>query len=105
LLTAAQFEVLTPWPGRAGKRLRVGFFYDLGNVFETEGVAFTDPAGQSLDYGFDGSDLQHSAGIAAEVLIPFGILRLSYGIPIDRDTTPFGRVDEDRLQIGIGVDF
>jgi outer membrane protein insertion porin family len=105
LLTAAQLEVLTPWPGRAGERLRVGFFYDLGNVFETEGVAFTDSAGQPLDSSFDGSDLQHSAGIAAEVLIPFGILRLGYGIPIDRDTTPFGRVEEDRFQIAIGVDF
>jgi outer membrane protein insertion porin family len=105
LLTAAQLEVLTPWPGRAGERLRVGFFYDLGNVFETEGIAFTDSTGQPLDYSFDGSDLQHSVGIAAEVLIPFGILRVSYGIPIDRDTTPFGPIDEDRFQIGIGVDF
>ena len=105
LLTAAQLEVLTPWPGRAGQRLRVGFFYDLGNVFETEGVAFTDSAGRPLDFGFDGSNLQHSAGIAAEVLIPFGILRLSYGVPIDRETTPFGRVEEDRFQIALGVDF
>jgi outer membrane protein insertion porin family len=105
LLTAAQLEILTPWPGRAGERLRVGFFYDLGNVFETEGVAFTDSAGQPFDYGFDSSDLQHSAGIAAEVLIPLGILRLSYGIPIDRDTTPFGPVDEDRFQIAVGVEF
>ena len=105
LLTAAQFEVLTPWPGRAGERQRVGFFYDLGNVFETEGIAFTDSAGQPLDYSFDGSDIQHSAGIAAEARIPFGILRLSYGVPIDRGTTPFGRVEEDRFQIAVGVDF
>jgi len=105
LLTAAQLEVLTPWPGRAGERLRVGFFYDLGNVSDTEGVAFTDSAGQPLDYSFNGSDLQHSVGIAAEVLIPLGMLRLSYGIPIDRDTTPFGRVEEDRFQISVGVDF
>ena len=40
-----------------------------------------------------------------EVLIPFGILRLSYGVPIDRETTPFGRVEEDRFQIALGVDF
>ncbi|HEY7671941.1 MAG TPA: BamA/TamA family outer membrane protein [Gammaproteobacteria bacterium] len=105
LLTAAQVEVLTPWPGRAGERLRVGFFYDLGNVFETEGVAFTDTAGQRFDYSFDGSDFQHSAGIAAEVVIPLGIVRLSYGIPIERDTTPFGQVQEDRFQIAVGVDF
>jgi outer membrane protein insertion porin family len=105
LLTAAQLEVLTPWPGRAGERLRVGFFYDVGNVFETEGVAFADPAGQPLDYSFDSSDLQHSTGIAAEVLIPLGIVRVSYGVPLDRDTTPFGRTEEDRLQIAIGVDF
>jgi outer membrane protein insertion porin family len=105
LLAAAQLEVLTPWPGRAGERLRVGFFYDLGNVFATEGVAFTDSAGQPLDYRFDSSDLQHSAGVAAEVLIPLGIVRLSYGVPIERDATPFGRVEEDRFQITIGVDF
>jgi outer membrane protein insertion porin family len=105
LLTAAQLEVLTPWPQRWSDRLRVGFFYDIGNVFETEGVAFTDPAGQLIDYGFDGSDLQHSAGIAAEVLIPLGILRLSYGIPLDRDSSALRSVGEERLQISVGVDF
>jgi outer membrane protein insertion porin family len=62
LLTTAQLEVLTPWPGRAGERLRVGFFYDLGNVFETEGVAFTDSAGPPLDYSFDAPTLSTPPG-------------------------------------------
>ncbi|HEX7081695.1 MAG TPA: BamA/TamA family outer membrane protein [Gammaproteobacteria bacterium] len=108
LLLSAQLELLTPWPERWRDRARVGFFLDAGNVFSTEDVAFTDDAGRRLDYGFDASALRTSVGLAAEVAIPLGILRVSYGIPLDADDdhpNPFLRDDVERFQISIGVDY
>jgi len=87
---------------------RAGFFYDIGNVFSTENVSFLDDDGQSLDYAFDFSELRQSVGIAAKILIPLGVLRLSYGVPLNaEDDNPnrFLRDDIERFQIAIGVDF
>ena len=108
LLVSARFELVTPWPGRWRDRVRIGFFADAGNVFATEDVAFTDPAGRRLDYGFDASALRRSIGLAAEILSPFGALRLSYAVPLgaeDGHPNPFLRDDVDRLQLSFGVDF
>jgi len=74
----------------------------------TENVSFLDDAGQNLDYGFEFSGLRQSAGIAARILIPIGVLQLSYGIPLNgEDDNPnrFLRDDIERFQITIGVDF
>jgi outer membrane protein assembly factor BamA len=41
-------------------------------------------------------------------LIPLGLIRLSYGIPLDADDgnpNPFRRDETERFQIAIGVDF
>lgn len=108
LLVGARVELVTPWPGRWRDRIRVGFFADAGNVFATEDVAFTDAAGSPLDYGFDASALRRSAGLAAEILSPFGALRLSYAVPLGADDdhpSPFLRDRVDRLQLSFGVDF
>ena len=97
-----------PLPKKWQKHTRIGFFYDIGNVFSTESVTFLDDDGQILDYGFDVSELRHSAGIAATFRLPLWLLRLSYGIPISaEDDNPdrFLRDDIDRFQIAIGVDF
>ena len=88
--------------------MRIGFFYDLGNVFSTESVSFLDDGGQSLDYEFEFSRLRQSAGIAAQILLPIGVLRLSYGVPLNaEDDHPnrFLRDDIERFQITVGVDF
>ncbi len=47
-------------------------------------------------------------GIAAQILIPLGVLRLSYGVPLKAEhdnPNRFLRDDIDRVQIAIGVDF
>lgn len=108
LLVNARVELVTAWPRRWSDRVRVGVFADAGNVFATEDVAFVDAAGQSLDYGFDASSLKRSVGLAAELLSPFGTLRLSYAVPLgadDDDPNPFLRDEVDRFQISLGIDF
>jgi outer membrane protein assembly factor BamA len=80
----------------------------VGSVFATEDVAFADAAGVPVDYGFDPSALRRSIGLTAEVLSPFGALRLSYAVPSgadDRHPNPFLRDEVDRFQISLGVDF
>jgi len=108
LVISAQFELMMPLPEKWQKNIRLGFFYDIGNVFSTENVSFLDDDGQSLDYGFEYSELRQSVGIAAKILIPLGVLRLSYGVPINaEDDNPnrFLRDDIERFQIAIGVEF
>jgi outer membrane protein insertion porin family len=107
-LVASQFELMMPLPEKWQKRTRIGFFYDVGNVFSTEDVSFLDDGGQSLDYTFKFSKLRQSVGIAAQILMPLGLLRLSYGVPINaEDDNPnrFLRDDIERFQIAIGVEF
>jgi len=107
-LVASQFELMMPLPEKWQSRTRIGFFYDVGNVFSTEDVSFQDDGGQSLDYSFKFSRLRQSVGIAAQILIPLGLLRLSYGVPINaEDDNPnrFLRDDIERFQIAIGVEF
>jgi outer membrane protein insertion porin family len=105
---STQFELMMPLPKKWQKHTRIGFFYDIGNVFSTEDVSFQDDDGQSLDYSFKISELRQSAGIAAEILIPIGLLRLSYGVPLnadDNNSNRFLRDDIERFQIAVGVEF
>lgn len=108
LFASGQFELMMPIPDKWRRRMRLGIFYDVGNVFSTEDVAFADASGASLDYGFDFSRMRRSAGISARVAMPFGLVRLSYGVPLNADDehpNPFLRDDTDRFQIAFGVDF
>jgi len=108
LLVNARLELVTPWPDRWSDRVRVGLFVDTGNVFATEDVAFADADGRPLDYGFDFSALRRSAGLTAEILSPFGTLKLSYAAPLgaeDDHPNPFLRDEVDRFQISLGFDF
>lgn len=107
LLVAGNLELIVPVPEKWQERIRIGLFYDIGNVFSTEGIRFADDGGQPLDYDFDLSELRQSAGVSAHVLLPVGLLRLSYGIPLNANDSPnrFLRDDTERFQIAIGVDF
>ena len=108
LLVFTQFELIMPLPKKWRRHTRIGLFYDIGNVFSTENVSFLDDDGQSLDYTFEFSELRQSVGIAAQFLMPLGVLRLSYGVPLNaKDDNPnrFLRDDIEQFQITIGVDF
>ncbi len=105
---STQFELMMPLPEKWQRRTRIGFFYDIGNVFSTENVVFLDDDGRRLDYSFEFSELRQSVGIAAQILMPLGVLRLSYGIPLNADDDNpdrFLRDDIERFQIAIAVDF
>jgi outer membrane protein insertion porin family len=105
---STQFELMMPLPEKWQRHTRIGFFYDIGNVFSTENVVFLDDDGQSLDYTFKFSELRQSVGIAAQIRMPFGVLRLSYGVPLNaEDDNPnrFLRDDIERFQIAVGVGF
>ena len=86
LFVSAQFELMMPLPEKWQKHIRIGLFYDIGNVFSTENLSFLDDDGQSLDYAFEFSELRQSVGIAAKILIPLGVLRLSYGVPLNAES-------------------
>jgi outer membrane protein insertion porin family len=107
LLTALQLEIMAAWPSRWRNRVRVGFFYDVGNVFSTEGVKFADEQGQPLDYGFQASDLRRSFGLAVHVRVPLGLLRISYGEPLNarESASVFHRDEIEHLQLSLGVRF
>jgi outer membrane protein insertion porin family len=107
LLAALQLEVMAAWPSRWRDRVRVGFFYDVGNVFSSEGVKFADEQGQPLDYGFKSSDLRRSFGLALHVRVPLGLLRISYGEPLNaRESESVFRRDEvEHWQLSLGVHF
>ena len=108
LFAAGQLELMMPLPEKWQKRLRLALFYDIGNVFSTEDIGFQDDTGQVLDYGFAFSGLRQSAGISARIRLPIGLLRLSYGVPLDAaddDPNPFLRDDVERFQVAVGVEF
>ena len=108
LLVAGQLELKTAWPRRWASRMRTGFFLDFGNVYSTDGTAFLDTGGELVDHGFDASELRASAGVAADVLMGFGTLRLSYAVPlnpIDGNGDALLHDHTERFQISFGVDF
>jgi outer membrane protein insertion porin family len=108
LLVAGQLDLKTAWPRRWSAWMRSGFFVDVGNVYSTDETAFFDGNGQLVDHGFSASELRASAGVAADLLLPFGTVRLSYAAPFnssdgDGDAMLGDRVE--RFQVSFGVDF
>jgi outer membrane protein insertion porin family len=103
-------ELLLPVPDRFKSSVRVTWFYDIGNVFQTgskvefKGVDKYTP----VQYHFDRwSDLKRSTGIAVQWLAPLGLLRFSFGIPMNPsrgDSVNYG--DEiERFQFSVGQAF
>lgn len=107
LLVASQLELIIPTPEKWGNRARVSLFYDIGNVFNTGEVAFTDRLGDPVTYDYDYNELKQSVGLSAEWLAPLGIFRFSYALPLNEftgDDRFFG--DEvERFQFSIGQAF
>ncbi len=120
LLTAAQAELILPIPEKWRSRTRFTLFFDIGNVFSTDNVAFFNTSCNSfatpencnesnkISYHFNTSDLKRSYGAAVEWLAPLGLFRFSYAFPMNAD--PFevdGRFGDktEKFQFSIGGAF
>lgn len=71
------------------ERLRMAFFYDVGNVYED---AFSFDAGNR-------KFLSDNVGIGLRINLPIGPLRLDYGFPLRHDNDVSG---SGRFQFGVG---
>jgi outer membrane protein insertion porin family len=81
-------ELFAPPPvsGDLAKTLRLGLFFDFGNVWETTDTDLVTPTGFSL------SDLRYSAGVSVAWLSPVGALAISLAYPLNAE-------DEDETQV------
>ncbi len=85
LLTVSRTEVIVPVPQKWQTSARVSLFFDMGNVFSTDGTTYV---GEDLltpvNYKFSYSALRQSAGVAVQWLAPaLGIFRFSFGVPLN----------------------
>lgn len=107
VLVASQLELIIPLPERFARQARASLFYDVGNVFNTGEVAFTDKLGSPIEYKPDFSELRESVGIGVQWLAPLGLFRFSYAYPLNAysgNDRYYG--DElERFQFSIGQAF
>ena len=107
MLVASQVELILPLPDKWASQARASLFYDVGNVFNTGEVEFTDKLGSPLEYKPDFDELRSSVGIGVQWLAPLGLFRFSYAYPLnayDGNDRYFG--DElERFQFSIGQAF
>ena len=95
---AGSIELFAPPPieGDFAKTLRLGAFFDFGNVWVTEGNDLISPSG-SVDLG----DLRYSAGLSVVWLSPVGALSVSVAYPINEKDGD----DTQVFQFGFGQTF
>lgn len=107
VLVASQLELIIPLPEKFQSQARASIFYDIGNVFNTGEVSFTDKLGAPISYEPDFDELRSSVGIAVQWLAPLGLFRFSYAYPLNEvlgNDRYFG--DEiERFQFSIGQAF
>lgn len=107
VLVASQVELIIPLPEKFSSQARASFFYDIGNVFNTGEVTFTDKLGSPVTYKPDFDELRTSAGIAVQWLAPLGLFRFSYALPLNEfagnDRYYGDRIE--RFQFSIGQAF
>ena len=107
VLVASQLELIIPLPEKWSSQARAAIFYDVGNVFNTGEVAFTDKLGSPVEYKPEFDELRTSVGVGVEWLAPMGLFRFSYAYPLNNyagNDRYFG--DEvERFQFSIGQAF
>ncbi len=107
MLVASQLELILPMPEKFASQARASIFYDVGNVFNTGEVRFTDKLGAPVEYKPDLNELRTSVGVAVEWLAPLGLFRFSYAYPLN----PYSGNDRyfgdeiERFQFSIGQAF
>lgn len=107
LLFSNQFELIVPSPGKLADSTRIALFFDIGNVFSTSDIIFTDRLGEPVDWDFDYDKLKKSVGLSVEWLAPLGLLSFSYAIPLNEDkaTDRFLGDQVERFQFNVGNAF
>ncbi len=107
VLVASQLEFILPLPEKWGNQARATLFYDLGNVFNTGEVNFTDKLGSPIEYKPDFDELRGSVGIGLQWLAPLGLFRFSYAFPLNayEGNDRFYGDELERFQFSIGQAF
>jgi outer membrane protein insertion porin family len=107
VLVASQLELIIPLPAKFASQARASIFYDVGNVFNTGEVAFTDKLGSPLEYKPDLDELRTSIGIGVQWLAPLGLFRFSYALPLNEyvGNDRFYGDEIERFQFSIGQAF
>jgi len=107
VMVASQLELIIPLPAKFASQARASIFYDVGNVFNTGEVEFTDKLGSPIEYKPDLDELRTSVGIGVQWLAPLGLFRFSYALPLNEyagNDRYYG--DEiERFQFSIGQAF
>lgn len=83
VLVAGQVELIIPLPAKLSGSTRASIFYDIGNVFNSGEVEFTDKLGAPISYEPDFNELKTSVGVAVQWLAPMGLFRFSYAVPLN----------------------
>jgi len=83
VLVAGQVELIIPLPAKLSGSTRASIFYDIGNVFNSGEVDFTDKLGAPISYKPDFNELKTSVGVAVQWLAPMGLFRFSYAVPLN----------------------
>jgi len=98
-------ELFAPPPigGDLEKTLRLGAFFDIGNVWWTGDPPQSEETGQDLvsPTGFSLSDLRYSTGLSVVWMSPVGALSVSVAYPINDEEDD----DTQIFQFGLGQTF
>jgi outer membrane protein insertion porin family len=107
VLVASQLELILPLPEKFASQARASIFYDVGNVFNSGEVAFTDKLGSPVEYKPDFNELRASVGIGVQWLAPLGLFRFSYAYPLNayRGNDRYYGDEIERFQFSIGQAF
>jgi outer membrane protein insertion porin family len=107
VLVASQVELILPLPDKWSSQVRASLFYDIGNVFNTGEVAFTDKLGSPVEYKVDFDELRASVGVGVQWLAPLGLFRFSYAYPLNEfaGNDRFYGDELERFQFSIGQAF
>jgi outer membrane protein insertion porin family len=107
VLVANQVELIIPIPEKFSSQARASLFYDIGNIFNTGEVQFTDKLGSPVEYKPDFDELRTSVGVAVQWLAPLGFFRFSYAYPLNNyeGNDRFYGDEIERFQFSIGQAF
>jgi outer membrane protein insertion porin family len=107
MMIASQLELILPIPQKFRSQARASLFYDVGQVFNTGEVAFTDKLGSPIEYKPEFDELRASVGIGVQWLAPLGLFRFSYAYPLNEyvGNDRYYRDELERFQFSIGQAF